>query len=145
MTKGVTVPDVHGSDFVKAYARHLKRSGKVVLPKWVDIVKTSVTKELPPSDPDWFYIRTASIARKFYFHNGTGVGGLMNAYGDAKRRGSKPKHHHRASGAVIRAAVKQLEALLVLEKDPKGGRRLSSTGRRDLDRIASQTVPTKKI
>jgi ribosomal protein S19E (S16A) len=27
------------------------------LPEWVDIVKTARFKELPPSDPDWYYIR----------------------------------------------------------------------------------------
>jgi hypothetical protein len=63
---------------------------------------------------------TASIARKYYFRSGAGIGRLQNMYGDAKRRGSKPKHHFPASGSVIRAAVKQLEALQVLEKDPKG-------------------------
>jgi small subunit ribosomal protein S19e len=27
------------------------------LPEWVDIVKTARFKELPPCDPDWYYIR----------------------------------------------------------------------------------------
>lgn len=27
------------------------------LPEWVDIVKTARFKELPPYDPDWYYIR----------------------------------------------------------------------------------------
>jgi ribosomal protein S19E (S16A) len=27
------------------------------LPEWVDIVKTPRFKELPPCDPDWYYIR----------------------------------------------------------------------------------------
>ncbi|KAE8783902.1 40S ribosomal protein S19 [Hordeum vulgare] len=27
------------------------------LPEWVDIVKTAMFKELPPTDPDWYYIR----------------------------------------------------------------------------------------
>ncbi|KAE8776351.1 40S ribosomal protein S19-like [Hordeum vulgare] len=26
--------------------------------EWVDIVKTTMFKELPPADPDWYYIRT---------------------------------------------------------------------------------------
>jgi ribosomal protein S19E (S16A) len=33
------------------------------LPEWVDIVKTARFKELPPSDPDWYYIRAG---RKYY-------------------------------------------------------------------------------
>lgn len=27
------------------------------LPAWVDIVKTAKSKELPPLDPDWYYVR----------------------------------------------------------------------------------------
>lgn len=30
------------------------------LPAWVDIVKTSKSKELPPLDPDWYYIRAGT-------------------------------------------------------------------------------------
>ena len=33
---------------------------------WVDSVKTATYKELAPYDPDWFYIRAASVARKLY-------------------------------------------------------------------------------
>jgi hypothetical protein len=44
------------TEFVKAYAAYLKRTGKLEVPKWVDIVKTGTYKELAPYDPDWFYI-----------------------------------------------------------------------------------------
>jgi hypothetical protein len=30
---------------------------QVQLPAWVDIVKTASFKELPPMDPDWYYVR----------------------------------------------------------------------------------------
>ncbi|KAE8805586.1 40S ribosomal protein S19 [Hordeum vulgare] len=55
-------PGAHGQgrephEFVKAYSAHLKRSGKMELPEWVDIVKTTMFKELPPTDPDWYYMR----------------------------------------------------------------------------------------
>jgi len=138
MVKGATVNGVRPYDLIRTYARFLKKSGKVVLPKWVDHVRTSIAREMPPEDPDWFYIRCAAVARKFYRHNGLGVQGLRKIYGDTKRRGARPDRAVLASGAVLRAAIKQLELLKVLEKDPKGGRRLSSTGRRDLDRIAAQ-------
>merc|ERR1711916_312176 len=65
-TRGVTVKDVSAEAFIKTYAAHLKRSGELNLPAWVDIVKTAHFKELAPYDEDWFYIRTASIARKVY-------------------------------------------------------------------------------
>ena len=43
--------------FITAYASHLKRSGKLEVPVWADIVKTGAYKELAPYDPDWFYVR----------------------------------------------------------------------------------------
>lgn len=53
----ITVKDVNAADLVAAYARYLKRSGKVPLPQWVDLVKTASWKELSPYDEDWYYIR----------------------------------------------------------------------------------------
>ena len=43
--------------FIKAYSSHLKRSGKLEIPTWVDTVKTGPQKELAPYDPDWYYVR----------------------------------------------------------------------------------------
>lgn len=51
------VKDVPAEAFIKAYASHLKRSGKLEVPTWVDTVKTGTFKELGPYDPDWFYVR----------------------------------------------------------------------------------------
>ena len=45
---------------------------------------------------------------------------------------------------MARKALQNLEQLKLVEKDPNGGRRLSSQGRRDLDRIAAQIVATQK-
>ena len=56
-TGGVTVKDVNSHDFVIAYAAHLKRIGKIEVPKWADLVKTAAFKELAPYDQDWYYIR----------------------------------------------------------------------------------------
>ena len=43
--------------FITAYASHLKRSGKLEVPNWVDLVKTGSFKEQAPYDPDWYYVR----------------------------------------------------------------------------------------
>jgi ribosomal protein S19E (S16A) len=50
-------------EFITAYSSHLKRSGKLELPSWVDIVKTGSYKELAPYDPDWFYVRAGEYSR----------------------------------------------------------------------------------
>lgn len=57
-----------------------------------------------------------------------------------KDRGTKPSHFARGSGNVARKCLQQLEALKIVESHEDGGRKLSSTGRRDLDRIAAQMM-----
>ncbi|CAG2177845.1 unnamed protein product [Oppiella nova] len=64
--RSVGVKDVDQSEFVTALAAFLKKSGKLKVPDWVDLVKTGVFKELAPFDEDWYYIRSASIARHLY-------------------------------------------------------------------------------
>ena len=42
----VSVKDVSQQDFTVALAAHLKKSGKMKVPEWVDLVKTNNRKEL---------------------------------------------------------------------------------------------------
>ncbi|EGG19646.1 40S ribosomal protein S19 [Cavenderia fasciculata] len=137
-SKSITVKDVAPNDFIAHYAKFLKKTGRVKVPKWVDIVKTAHFKELPPANPDWLYVRIASLARKVYITGNEGVGSFRRIYGGKERFGNSPNHTSIACGAVIRYALKQLAQLKVVEVDKtKGGRKITSTGRRDLDRIAN--------
>eukprot|EP00420_Gonyaulax_spinifera_P008968 CAMPEP_0197945428 /NCGR_PEP_ID=MMETSP1439-20131203/125905_1 /TAXON_ID=66791 /ORGANISM="Gonyaulax spinifera, Strain CCMP409" /LENGTH=211 /DNA_ID=CAMNT_0043568683 /DNA_START=84 /DNA_END=716 /DNA_ORIENTATION=+ len=77
----VCVKDVLADKFISSFAQHLKRQGRFEMPKWADVVKTGKAKELPPLDPDWLYVRTASMVRKLYIRGGTGVGGFRKVYG----------------------------------------------------------------
>lgn len=64
-----------------------------------------------------------------------GVGRLRKVHGSQKNRGSRPSHHVDASGSVDRKVVQALEKIGVLEQDEeKGGRRITQSGQRDLDR-----------
>ena len=135
---GVTVRDVAAYEFIVGYAHHLKKSRKFVLPKWVDLVKTGVRKELAPYDPDWYYIRAASVARKIYLHKGLGIGGLRRWYGGRHRRGTLPETFAKAAGGILRHIVKQLESMKVVEINEKGGRVITRIGQQELDLIASQ-------
>ncbi|XP_027167747.1 40S ribosomal protein S19-3-like [Coffea eugenioides] len=138
MESARTVKDVFPQEFVKAYAAHLKRSGKIELPPWTDIVKTGTLKELAPYDPDWYYIRAASMARKIYLRGGLGVGAFRRIYGGSKRNGSRPPHFGKSSGSVARHILQQLQAMKLVDHDPKGGRRITSNGQRDLDQVAGR-------
>jgi small subunit ribosomal protein S19e len=131
------VRDVAADKFIPAYAAHLKRSNKLALPDWVDVVKTSPAKELPPMDVDWYFTRAASIARRIYLNPGIGVGALARWYGDKSSSGCKPEHFRKASRGLIRHILNNLEkADLVAAVDAKGGRKLSAEGQKELDTIA---------
>merc|ERR1712122_425820 len=119
--------------FTVALAAFLKKSGKVKLPEWVDMVKTNVAKELAPYDEDWYYVRSP-----------VGVTTACKIYGVRRNNGSSPSHWRAGSGSIARKALQNLEALKLVEKDPNGGRKMSSQGRRDLDRIAAQVLAVSK-
>lgn len=59
--KGVTVRDVEPAKFINAYADVLKNNDKFHVPKWVELVKTGVHKELAPYDPDWYFVRAGKV------------------------------------------------------------------------------------
>ena len=107
----------------------------LLLSGWVDTVKTGPAKELPPQSIDWYYVRAASIARHVYLRKTVGVGRLRKVHGSTRNRGSRPSHHVDASGSVDRKVMQSLEKIGVLEQDEeKGGRRITQSGQRDLDR-----------
>jgi len=151
------VRDVDPHVFNKAYAQFLKRSGnhpsspfltsrlnitgKLEVPAWVDIVKTASFKELAPYDPDWFYVRAAAVARHIYLRKSVGVGALRKLHGGRKNRGTRPGRHFEGSGSVERKVLQALEKIGVLEVNKKaGGRSITKSGRRDLDRIAAEAL-----
>merc|ERR1712111_253673 len=142
--QSVSVKDVDQQVFTKALAAFLKKSGKVKLPEWVDLVKTNVAKELAPYDEDWYYTRLASMARHIYVRSPVGVSTMTKIYGVRRNNGSCPSHWRRGSGSIARKGLQALEQLKLVEKDANGGRKMSSQGRRDLDRIAAQIKQAKK-
>ncbi|XP_011156555.1 40S ribosomal protein S19a [Solenopsis invicta] len=140
----VTLKDVDQQKFVKAFAAFLKKTGKMRVPEWVDIVKTAKFKELAPYDPDWYYIRCAALVRHIYIRSPIGVGAVTKIFGGRKRNGTHPSHFCRSASGVARKALQSLEQLKLIEKAPLGGRKLTSQGRRDLDRIAAQVKAKSK-
>lgn len=136
----VTVKDVEAATFIKAFAQHLKRQGRFEIPKWSDVVKTGVSKELAPYDPDWLYTRTASIVRKVYIRGGSGVGGFSKVYGGQYRRGTQTNTWATGSRKIIRYVLIQLEEMGLIEQDENGGRKITKEGQRELDTVAVQAA-----
>lgn len=134
------VKDVPATSFISVYSKHLKESGQFEMPKWMEVAKSSCAKELPPVDPDFLYIRAASIIRKFGFCHTVGVGKLRQKYGSKQNNGVAPSHHRDASGKIIRYCIQQLEKMGLLEGEKLGPRKLTSKGRASIDQIARQCV-----
>eukprot|EP00920_Eleutheroschizon_duboscqi_P015759 GHVT01036932.1.p2 GENE.GHVT01036932.1~~GHVT01036932.1.p2 ORF type:complete len:160 (+),score=29.78 GHVT01036932.1:108-587(+) len=144
-----TVKDVAPGAFIQRCAAHLKMTGKLECPKWVDYAKTAVAKELSPYDPDWLYVRAAAILRHLYIRPDCGVGGFRKVYGCKKRKsaryGNAPGHTSKAGGKIIRYILQQFERMKLVEQDAdRRGRRLTNEGQRELDTIARQCAPPRE-
>jgi small subunit ribosomal protein S19e len=131
----VTALDVDTNKLIERAAEKLKGM-KLEKPAFVGIVKTGCHVQRPPDQPDFFFIRCASILRQAYAKNVVGTGRLRRHYGGRKSRGVKPQRHAPAGGSTIRKAMQQLEKAGLMAKEKTGGRRLTAKGRALLDRAA---------
>jgi len=131
--------DVPASLLIDRLAKYLKDNVDAIRPpEWAPFVKTGVHKERPPDDPDWWYIRCASLLRKIYIKGPIGVQRLRSEYGGRKDRGVRPEHTRKGSGAIIRNALKQLEEANLVKTVNGKGRVISSEGRRLLDLLSTE-------
>ena len=133
MNNSTTVKDVPATLFISSYADFLKRGGQVELPSWLSIVKTGIHRKHTPHNPDWFFFRLASLARKFYINKEKVVGSLAKSYGKKKKRGSKLAKKKSSSGKIIRFALQQLERLKIIQKNNKECRKITEKAKQDMD------------
>ena len=135
----VTPYDVPAAKFVERLAKHLKENvDEIDPPPWASIVKTGIHVQRPPENPDWWYIRSASLLRKVFVHGPVGIERLRAEYGGRKDYGVRPEHAAKASGAIIRKALQQLAAAGLVETFKTSGRRVTKKGRRLLEELAEE-------
>jgi len=136
----VNVKEVPADRFVGALASYLKENVRQVRPpEWALLVKTGSGKERIPEDPNWWYIRAASIMRKIYIMGKpVGVQRLRTAYGNLKDGGSSPSHFRKASGSHIRKILQQLEKAGLVTKKNNKGRFLTPKGYSLMSKIANE-------
>ncbi len=142
---------VHSQDPQKyniALAAALKDIKELKAPEWASLVKSGVSKERVPADPDFWYVRTASILRQLYIQGVVGVEKLRTRYGGKKNRGARRSKFMKSSGKMIRVILQQCEAAGLVEKMDtlQHGRRLTEKGRLFLDGIKVKvTIVEKKV
>ncbi len=135
-----TAYDVPAEPLIKRLAEKLKNEYKIEPPEWAKWVKTGAHKERPPEDPDWWYVRVASILRRIYIRGPIGVSRLRNLYGGRRDRRAKPYRHVKGSGSIIRKALQQLEELELVEKVEGKGRRIAPKGQSLVDNTAHEVA-----
>jgi len=122
--------DVPPSRLLPRLAAELKSQAAVQPPAWAAYVRTGVHTQQAPTQPDWWYLRSASVLRKIYLKGHTGVERLAAEYGGKRDRGSAPYHARSGSRSVTREIVQQLQKSGLLESKKAVGRRISPAGMR---------------
>lgn len=126
--------------FIRNLAEALKKMPEFEAPEWAMFVKTGVSKQRPPENPDFWQLRAASMLRQLYIRGVVGVNRLRTRYGGRKNRGGQPARFRKASGKMIRIILQQAEKAGIVEKvnNQQHGRRLTAKGREFLDSIKTQ-------
>jgi small subunit ribosomal protein S19e len=136
-----TPNDVPAPEFIQKLANYLKENvDEVTPPPWASIVKTGAHTQRTPDNPDWWYVRCASLLRKIYIYGPIGIERLRAEYGGRKDFGVRPEHGVKAGGAIIRKALQQLEKVGLVEKFQNRGRRITKEGRKLLEEVAEEVA-----
>jgi len=144
--------DVPPSALIEKLAKHLKQEvDEINPPTWAPFAKTGIHTQRPPTNPDWWFVRCASILRKIYLKGPIGIEKLRSEYGGRIDRGAKPEHARKGSGAIVRKAAQQLQTAGLVKQLRNEGKVVTNEGRRLLDRLSTElkrelekTVPELK-
>lgn len=131
--------DIPASVLIERLAKHLKEEVDAINPpSWTTFIKTGVNNQRPPQNPDWWFVRCASILRKIYLKGPIGTELLRQQYGGRIDRGARPEHARKGSGAIVRNAVQQLQKAGLVVPQKNEGRVLTREGRKLLDRLSTE-------
>ncbi len=143
--------DARQQDLVIKAADALKQHKEITPPVWAGYVKTGMSRERPPVEKDWWYLRSASVLRRIRVLGPIGTSKLRRFYGGRKNRGYAPERFYKGSGNIIRKILQQLDkAGLSKQVDVQGhkGRIATAKGMSLLDKAAQQVLaksPKKPI
>ena len=135
-----TMYDIPADMLIRQAAEELKKHPQIQPPDWAAFAKTGVHKEMPPEDPDWWYVRAASVLRRIYIDGPVGIQRMRTFYGGKRDRGSNPYQFRRGSGSILRKMLQQLEVAGYVAQN-KEGRRVTPAGRAFLDNVANSLKP----
>jgi small subunit ribosomal protein S19e len=143
------VEEVCAVKFIETLSVSLRDVKKITRPAETEYIKTGHRQELSPTNPDWYYIRVASVLRRLYTEqishpdkvkHGFGTMWFARVYGGAKNNGHKPSHTVTGSKSLVRRILQSLETHKLVSQMPKGGRALTPTGVAYLEEIAGKVT-----
>jgi len=134
-----TAYDVSAFNLINQMAGDLKALPEIIPPEWAPFVKTGVSRELPPENPDWWFVRTAAILRKIYLNGPLGTRRLQGLFGGKKNRGVKQEKSRKGSGSVARAVLQQLEKAKLVEAVPNG-KQITARGMSFVDNVSHRCL-----
>jgi small subunit ribosomal protein S19e len=140
----MTTPfNIPAEELIGEVAKKLRNDNSIIIPEGNMYSRTSMSRENPPENKEWWYTRCASILRKIYIKDGIGVERLRAEYGGSRNCGSKPNKARLGSGSIVRRALQQLEKAGYLKKIKGKGRVLTPKGRSFMDNTSQEVM--KKI
>jgi len=133
------VYDVDSQSINRKIAAALK--DKIKKPEFVNYVKSAPSRERPPIDSDFWFVRSASILRQIYINGPVGASRLHNRYGSRTNHITRRKHHKKSGGSIIRRSLQELERVGLIKKVPKG-RIMTPQGTSFVDKISKELRPS---
>jgi small subunit ribosomal protein S19e len=133
--------DVQAGKLVEEAAKELEKMPEMAPPSWSIAVKTGVSKERPPVQENWWYLRSASVLRSIYKLGPIGVSKLRTKYGGRKNRGYAPDKTFKGGGNILRKILQKLEIIGFAKQTQVGvhkGRILTPKGRSFMDKISTK-------
>ncbi|HLI45639.1 MAG TPA: 30S ribosomal protein S19e [Geobacterales bacterium] len=129
---------VPADSLINELAEYIKENFKEISPPpWSIFVKTSPSRERLPIQDNWWYIRAAAMLRKLYIKQPLSVESFRTIYGGRKKFKKRMEHHHKASGAITRKILQQLEVAGLVKKTEKG-RVLTEKGQSLVSKVSSK-------
>jgi len=142
------IHDVDITQLIYKVAEELKKDETIKPPVWATFAKTGISKERPPIQNDWWFIRAASILRKLFILGPIGTIKLKVKYSAKKNMGVAPGRTFPASGNHIRKILQQLEKAGLSKQATKGahkGRIITPKGQSLLEVTANQIMKDQGI
>lgn len=144
----MSIVNVSKSDIIERLSKELKKLNELKAPAWAQFAKTGAHTERPPTNPDWWFVRAASILVKLTELGPVGVSKLRVKYGGRKNRGMAPEKFKKSGGKIIRLQLQQLEKCGFAKQATKGlhkGRVITPKGTSFVEKITYQIMKENNI